>query len=1189
MFKNIISSFLIISFFVPGVLPYDNVFAQEDLNLPAVGGMVGLSQTFTPVLIKGLKLHRDNPFVFDFVVNQGQENLDETNFREESLTLVKYFLASLTIPEEDLWVNLSPFEKNRIITPEFGVTQMGKDLLSQDYILKQVTSSLVYPEGEIGKKFWAKVYAMANAKYHTSNVPINTFNKVWIVPEKAIVYENAANQTAYVLESKLKVMLEEDYLSMQKNLNNMIQPDIQSQTKVEIPTSIKNIQIMSQQIVREIIIPELTKEVNEGKNFANLRQITNSLILAAWFKRSLKESLLGKLYVDQKKVMGVDLKDKTIKERIFQQYLKAYKKGVYNYIKEDVDPTSHEIIPRKYFSGGYVFRSNMKISHFIPDGMQFYGDRNITVRFDRAMISEEGVRLATEEELKDPKRTLFTADGITRDKLYSFNQEDLPRKPIDVVFIGAGAAGLAGGIQAVDSNLRTVVLEGGYVAQSFSDAFMNFWRMRTPAFRFSLIQKGFNSLRLQKLNLVNPKVLSRFRTLALEASKRVNQVLGKNFLIAQPRGFDNLTNATVPLARAEAFQHFLEVTDAIVERGGFVRENDPVDFVKKREDGLFEVKTKKGITVITKNIVYATGLGNEQVAQILKRLADREQQKYKLISSPQEIPETGLVGIGRLPIFVSQILNDPRIVEYIRSLPVESSIGIVGGGQSAGNSAAYIHSINPDIKIHIFTKNKFKVHGAQMPAGFRKAHLMWEYVTDEGLRKDGWIKGGPEAVETPITPPIFNYISQALDKGTIEVHVLGKYFDESGFEVQTEGQKIRIIDKENHQEIAVINNGGFISAVGYSLQNSQRKSLYESARENGLIQFSESGLISINQEDGLTSLLNPHVYIAGIQLLKEGAVTDGSTHGAVVRARAIIEHIKKGDVQRLSNEERVKKVNEDYKRFIRFLDGTPEETTVAAFLTLAKSQAGETIRSVKSKYKRALGRNAPLEAARYVAEVAGQTGRDIDEDSKFVISELKKEEILKRILATDMPGYLEHQDGRNKIGELFDKILPLTRNDILATEQLLYSVTEYGVGEEKAIKIFEQLKGLYRSEIAAILVRAATSYLPIHENDAAMATTLLQDPKLKRITSPLNPVRWNPGGINLNTANLDFQVKRDVQGIPLPVEFQNLENIHINGLRPVIINVASISNLQAFLGSRRGLSDNVIGLNDNKENETYLL
>ena len=51
------------------------------------------------------------------------------------------------------------------------------------------------------------------------------------------------------------------------------------------------------------------------------------------------------------KLNGVD-QDPKSNEKIYQDYLRAYKKGVYNMIKEDTDPLTQEVIPRKYFSGG---------------------------------------------------------------------------------------------------------------------------------------------------------------------------------------------------------------------------------------------------------------------------------------------------------------------------------------------------------------------------------------------------------------------------------------------------------------------------------------------------------------------------------------------------------------------------------------------------------------------------------------------------------------------------------------------------------------------------------------------------------------------------------------------------------------------------------------------------------------------
>src|ERR1700691_436951 len=177
--------------------------------------MVDLSPDFTPAVLKGITIHPENPLMFDFIIYRGDKILSNGQKQEEYKRLIKYFLASLAIPDEDQWVNLSPYEKDRIIKDDFGKTLMGRDLLAQDYILKQITASLIYPEEGLGKEFWNKVYTKAQQQYGTTNIPVNTFNKVWIIPDNALIYEKG--NTAYILKNHLRVMLEEDYLSLQKH------------------------------------------------------------------------------------------------------------------------------------------------------------------------------------------------------------------------------------------------------------------------------------------------------------------------------------------------------------------------------------------------------------------------------------------------------------------------------------------------------------------------------------------------------------------------------------------------------------------------------------------------------------------------------------------------------------------------------------------------------------------------------------------------------------------------------------------------------------------------------------------------------------------------------------------------------------------------------------------------------------
>lgn len=314
-------------------------------NLPPAGSQVGLSQKFFPANLRGLKTYPGNPLQFDFVIDTGDDNLSGPVFEKEAKKLIKYFLAVLTVPEDELWVNLSPYEKDRIIPEGLGVTELGVEMLSQDYLLKQLTASLTYPEENLGAEFWQRVYAKAKEAYGTDNIPLNTFNKVWIVPDKAGVYEY--KDSVFVIERHFKVMLENDYLALKENLGRK-DAGADEQSKI-LANQMNNI---SGKIVKEIILPAIEQEVNEGKNFAQLRQIYNAMILATWYKKRLNAGFLGQVYVNKNKIKGVDTDDHAAKEKLYAQYLEAFKKGVYNYIKEDHDAASPKAIPRKYFSGG---------------------------------------------------------------------------------------------------------------------------------------------------------------------------------------------------------------------------------------------------------------------------------------------------------------------------------------------------------------------------------------------------------------------------------------------------------------------------------------------------------------------------------------------------------------------------------------------------------------------------------------------------------------------------------------------------------------------------------------------------------------------------------------------------------------------------------------------------------------------
>ena len=353
LFK-IMSLFIILSFSVNTILFPATVYAQTVLNLPAPGTMVFLSESYSAPVMRGINIYPSEQLKFDFTIDMGDSNLTDEEFQEESLKLIRYFMASLTLEEKEMWVNLSPYEDNRIIPTSFGQTEMGRDLLAQDYMLKQLSATLMHPDKALGEKFWEKVYEETSEKYGTIDIQTDTFNKIWIIPQEAVVHEH--KNGAFIVSSHLSVMLEEDYLALESNighaehgLGNVSEKDLHKMSDVSL------------EIIREIIIPQIEHEVNYGKTFANLRQIYNSMILAVWYKRALKNSLLGKIYVDKEKVYGIGLDDSSINMEIYDQYVESFQKGVFGIVKEEYDPDLQKIIPRKYFSGGAISPSDENV------------------------------------------------------------------------------------------------------------------------------------------------------------------------------------------------------------------------------------------------------------------------------------------------------------------------------------------------------------------------------------------------------------------------------------------------------------------------------------------------------------------------------------------------------------------------------------------------------------------------------------------------------------------------------------------------------------------------------------------------------------------------------------------------------------------------------------------------------------
>lgn len=337
-------------------------FSQS--SLPVGNFKVSLETQHLPVL-RAVEFDAKNPLNFNlFFDKMGYSALLE----KDTNRLVKYFLGFLTTPTQDLWVNLSPYEKEKMIPESLAKLDIGKDLLLEDYLLKQLTSFMTNPKTAQGKRYWQRVNQAALDIAGTTNVPIETACKVWIVPDVAKVSEliekEAADNTkiskirVFVTQAKLKVLMEEDYFAVKQN--NQSRANSSSQVK----NILKQVNQEAQRIFKEEILGQIEQQVNTSLAFAPLRQLYYSLILAAYFKEKLQSHPLYQAYIAKEKSSPIAITNSAqVKEKVFDAYLKSVEQGVYNTV-DDTNFRKNERKQRirKYFSGGMHFNSVPKLN-----------------------------------------------------------------------------------------------------------------------------------------------------------------------------------------------------------------------------------------------------------------------------------------------------------------------------------------------------------------------------------------------------------------------------------------------------------------------------------------------------------------------------------------------------------------------------------------------------------------------------------------------------------------------------------------------------------------------------------------------------------------------------------------------------------------------------------------------------------
>lgn len=218
----------------------------------------------------------------------------------EKRLMSESFLSAVVIPERDLWVNLRIEERDRIAPYSLGITELGRVMLGQDYLLKKAASTAYYPENESGYRFWNKIAAYGNERRLASEI------RSWIYPKRTVVVDN--RREMFIKTAELEVRQE------------------------KIKEGVRGFQEASD----EIILPEVKNYVLYDQHFIPTRQIYRAVICAIWFKNKFRETIYN-YCINTHKTGAFEIADYDMKYRIWEKYALSFKHQDY----QDPHPYKH--------------------------------------------------------------------------------------------------------------------------------------------------------------------------------------------------------------------------------------------------------------------------------------------------------------------------------------------------------------------------------------------------------------------------------------------------------------------------------------------------------------------------------------------------------------------------------------------------------------------------------------------------------------------------------------------------------------------------------------------------------------------------------------------------------------------------------------------------------------------------------
>jgi len=321
---------------------------------------------------------------FNFVLKAKKAGKQEpvVDLNNSSALSAKSFLTCLAVPNSILWVNLNPWEPDRIIDKDLEHTDTGRIMLEADLLMKKnfcmyedpCTSTAGLEHWKLLENKQAALVKSCMERYpgeikDAKNVLFSVATRHWIVPGEFNAYGNG--EEIYVDNPTMAIRSDPVSEHAEFKIVNQDAKFVSKNCLECLNQSSKEYNRYAKEIEDERILPLVVQDINRDSKYADLRQIYIALGLAQYYKDHRKpDADLFSEIIKSHNLTGVEIVTSWDPKDVWNSYVKSYKEGEYTCWQNKTTTSTYEgnggsIITRtstnyRYYQEGGVDFQNIK-------------------------------------------------------------------------------------------------------------------------------------------------------------------------------------------------------------------------------------------------------------------------------------------------------------------------------------------------------------------------------------------------------------------------------------------------------------------------------------------------------------------------------------------------------------------------------------------------------------------------------------------------------------------------------------------------------------------------------------------------------------------------------------------------------------------------------------------------------------